>query len=102
MNVKLSTGKANNFEPAPGMTKLLRAAWKAYSGGADLGKYLSDRNKRMKEVGRELLARRAKQVALPAAVAQVAAPVLKKKVGPNEACPCGSGKKFKRCCMGRG
>ncbi len=23
------------------------------------------------------------------------------KVGPNELCPCGSGKKFKKCCMGK-
>jgi hypothetical protein len=23
------------------------------------------------------------------------------KIGRNEACPCGSGKKFKRCCLGR-
>lgn len=26
----------------------------------------------------------------------------KKKVGRNEPCPCGSGKKFKRCCIGKG
>ena len=25
-----------------------------------------------------------------------------KKVGRNDPCPCGSGKKFKRCCMGKG
>jgi hypothetical protein len=25
-----------------------------------------------------------------------------KKVGRNDSCPCGSGKKFKKCCMGRG
>jgi hypothetical protein len=25
-----------------------------------------------------------------------------KKVGRNDPCPCGSGKKFKKCCMGRG
>jgi hypothetical protein len=23
------------------------------------------------------------------------------KIGPNELCPCGSGKKFKKCCMGK-
>jgi len=23
------------------------------------------------------------------------------KVGRNESCPCGSGKKFKRCCIGK-
>ena len=26
----------------------------------------------------------------------------KAKVGPNDPCPCGSGKKFKKCCMGNG
>lgn len=25
-----------------------------------------------------------------------------KKIGRNEPCPCGSGKKFKQCCMGKG
>lgn len=25
-----------------------------------------------------------------------------KKVMPNDLCPCGSGKKFKKCCMGNG
>ena len=26
----------------------------------------------------------------------------RKKIGRNEPCPCGSGKKFKRCCLGKG
>ena len=25
-----------------------------------------------------------------------------KKIGPNDPCPCGSGRKFKKCCMGKG
>jgi hypothetical protein len=25
-----------------------------------------------------------------------------KKVGRNDPCPCGSGKKFKKCCIGKG
>ncbi|MEG2259475.1 MAG: SEC-C metal-binding domain-containing protein, partial [Oscillospiraceae bacterium] len=25
-------------------------------------------------------------------------PVKKKKIGPNDPCPCGSGKKYKKCC----
>lgn len=25
-----------------------------------------------------------------------------KRVGPNERCPCGSGKKYKKCCMNKG
>ena len=27
---------------------------------------------------------------------------IKKKIYPNDLCPCGSGKKFKQCCMGKG
>jgi len=49
-----------------------------------------------------------KQVAQPTAAShgeeEKKAPVVKKtdkKVGPNDPCPCGSGKKYKKCC-GRG
>ena len=27
---------------------------------------------------------------------------INKKIGVNELCPCGSGKKFKKCCKGKG
>lgn len=26
----------------------------------------------------------------------------RRKIGMNEKCPCGSGKKFKKCCLGKG
>lgn len=32
----------------------------------------------------------------------VASVTLAKRVGPNAKCPCGSGKKFKRCCEFKG
>jgi hypothetical protein len=32
--------------------------------------------------------------------APVRQPVTRQKIGRNEPCPCGSGKKFKRCCGG--
>ena len=28
-------------------------------------------------------------------------PAKKEEIGRNEACPCGSGKKYKRCCLDR-
>ena len=35
-------------------------------------------------------------------VSNAVAPKIKlKKVGRNDPCPCGSGKKFKKCCMGK-
>jgi hypothetical protein len=103
VTAKLSTGDSNEFEPAPGMTKLLRSAWKAYSEDANLDRLLPERRKRMVEVGQALLARRSKPVVpKPALVAPVSVPQPRAKVGPNEPCPCGSGVKFKRCCGGRG
>lgn len=32
-------------------------------------------------------------------VAPTAAQMRRRKIGRNERCPCGSGRKFKRCCM---
>jgi hypothetical protein len=31
----------------------------------------------------------------------ISAELAKPRVGRNESCPCGSGKKYKRCCLGR-
>jgi uncharacterized protein len=44
--------------------------------------------------------RKLRQAALPKAASATRAPVA--RVGRNEPCPCGSGKKFKRCCIDRG
>jgi hypothetical protein len=96
VEVNLSTGKALKFDSESGMTKLLRAAWKAYSDGADLDKLLPDRQRRMKEVGKELL-RCGEE--LPPTAAAVMVP--KKKLGRNDPCACGSGRKYKKCCMGK-
>ena len=48
---------------------------------------------------------REKQAAKPALSQRTMARPLsaaQKKVGRNGPCPCGSGKKFKECCMGKG
>ncbi|MBI9086513.1 MAG: SEC-C domain-containing protein [Desulfobacterales bacterium] len=29
------------------------------------------------------------------------APVRSRKIGRNDPCPCGSGKKYKKCCLGK-
>jgi uncharacterized protein YecA (UPF0149 family) len=34
--------------------------------------------------------------------ATVADSLFQQSVGRNDACPCGSGKKYKKCCMGKG
>jgi uncharacterized protein YecA (UPF0149 family) len=37
----------------------------------------------------------------PMVVAPTLAQRVRRKVGRNESCPCGSGKKFKKCCLWR-
>lgn len=39
---------------------------------------------------------------LPYSHPLLAKPIKKRKIGVNEPCPCGSGKKFKKCCRGKG
>jgi preprotein translocase subunit SecA len=43
--------------------------------------------------------RRAVPVRSSSAVASQSSQPVKKKVGRNDPCPCGSGKKYKKCCM---
>lgn len=96
--VGLSSGRARNFEPEAGASKLLRAAWKEYSAHSDLSRIFTERQRCMKNVGRELLKnRKTTDASGPAAPASSSQPI--GKVGPNEPCPCGSGVEFKRCCM---
>ena len=52
----------------------------------DLNDRLKKRYKKVKQMGQELMKNQA-----PVAIQ-------KEKVKPNEPCPCGSGKKYKKCC----
>ena len=57
---------------------------------------LADRHRRVREVGVELVRRR-----LGTAVRGAGA-LVGRRPRPNEPCPCGSGKKFKKCCRDTG
>jgi hypothetical protein len=76
------------LEPAePADAARLQAVHDAFrSGPAGTDANLADRHRRMHALGREIH-RRAKPPP-PAA-----------KVGRNDPCPCGSGKKYKKCCL---
>lgn len=71
----------------PAEAALLARLWRAFSARhRRLAERLSQRKRHMAELASEHLRRRT-PVARPAA-----------RVGRNEPCPCGSGKKYKRCC----
>ena len=51
------------------------------------------------EVKRERVARETGTAAAEMATVKKVPVRKEKKVGPNDPCPCGSGKKYKKCCM---
>ena len=59
----------------------------------DLYRKLQSRHKRLRAIYAQCRKR---------AYAAIAHSVLEEPVGRNDPCPCGSGKKFKKCCMGKG
>ena len=55
--------------------------------------------KPQQEVRRERVAKETGTAAATSSVVKKAPVRKEKKVGPNDPCPCGSGKKYKKCCM---
>ena len=86
--VSLANLKVKRREPAKGKEALLQLAWDSYSAGPGLRERLAERDRKMKQIGPELRRLSKKEPERTG-----------KKVGANEPCPCGSGRKFKRCCM---
>ncbi len=85
--VHLSAWSATNQDGQP-LDPGLLPLWRAYSGIAGIKKQMQQRRLELQAIGRELY-RQAKTVAPPART---------EKVGRNAACPCASGKKYKKCC----
>lgn len=76
------------FESAPEDRALVQELWRRFTARHEVRRLFSARTKTMQSVGVELFKRRA-----PSAP-HVAPP----SVGRNDPCPCGSGKKYKKCC----
>ena len=84
-------------------TDILAAWWERF--GEDLA-VLKSRYKTIKQIGRRSLPRRRAKLLGGAGLAQPAVPVgyradpshPKRRTGRNDPCPCGSGKKYKKCC----
>ena len=51
------------------------------------------------EIKREKVAKETTATGTPEAVVKKQPVRKEKKAGPNDPCPCGSGKKYKKCCM---
>ena len=92
----LESLSATRLEPstsskAPLVSAVCRALEKRY----DVNEHFSGRLDRLKEVGHVL------KSAAAALSTPVTAPSLA-KMGRNDPCPCGSGKKYKKCCLNTG
>jgi hypothetical protein len=71
---------------------LLKELWAKWCTRFHVSALLRDRREEMRKIGPEIHRLRAAR----------RQPLAKREsVGPNDRCPCGSGKKYKRCCMGK-
>jgi uncharacterized protein YecA (UPF0149 family) len=77
--------------PAETLTQI----WRKFQKEAGVKQTLKSRQKEMKIIGKEIakLSRINRSQDLKA--------ISKSKLGRNAPCPCGSGKKYKKCCLGK-
>ncbi len=98
LKIDLRTWKVSDWDDRPLGPELL-PYWQACQSFPGLRNLLRERRRRVRAVGRKLHRRSGVQqsgtIAGPAIGEDKVVPI---KVGRNESCPCGSGKKFKKCC----
>lgn len=75
--------------------ELVKRVWKAWCDTYPVVALLLTRQAAVRKLAPEFQALLAKRRSAP-----VSRAAKSKDVGPNKPCPCGSGKKFKKCCMG--
>jgi hypothetical protein len=93
VSVNPERGAEAQFLAHGGDRVLLKKLWAAWCEQIDVAALLRSRREKMRQIGPEIHQLRAAQ-RKPLANSGGA-------TGPNDRCPCGSGKKFKRCCMGK-
>jgi SEC-C motif len=91
--LEAASGEVVATNNLPGERRVLERLWSAYEERHDLYQ-LSLRFQAMQRLGPEIRALRDRQLR-PAPVRSAA------NVGRNDPCPCGSGRKYKRCCGAR-
>jgi hypothetical protein len=89
--------RIEGIEPVGASEKELAQIWQQFQKQAGVKQILKTRQKEMKIIGPEIakLSRKNKSKG-PKSVSK-AGP----KVGRNDPCPCGSGKKYKKCCLNK-
>lgn len=88
VRIQLPSGEVISRESKPAKTAILNRLWNAFSTRHRVAERLEKRQQQMRELAR-VRAQTQKSIQ-PIRAA--------KSVGRNELCPCGSGKKYKRCC----
>jgi len=94
--VKARDAHRPRFEPAlPRHLPLVKELWQQFHQRYNEPGFFARRLACMKEVGTELLRRHGLGTRFVETSPAIA---VRPKVGPNAPCPCGSGRKFKKCC----
>ncbi len=88
VSVDFKRGATVAFEATTVSKAVLRRVWRAYAGRHQVAQRLRSRKRRLTELCQKV-GRRSAAAPAPRTVT---------KTGRNQPCPCGSGKKYKRCC----
>jgi len=91
VGVDFLRGTAVDFEALTVPKAVLRRVWRAYAARHQVAQRLRTRKQRLTELGQQVDRSSAPAPAPPQTRAAV-------KIGRNQPCPCGSGKKYKHCC----
>lgn len=103
ISVTLPSGKFSSFLEENGNGNLLRRLWDLLRQDKGRCALLKKRKKDIVPVGREIVRLSAGKAAVRSnSLSGKGTSVFSlKKVGRNDPCPCGSGKKYKKCCLGK-
>jgi len=89
--VDLGKWQVEEVHPKMGDQKKLRLLWKLLQKKPDLKETIRKRRRELRTIGREISRMGSKEEAQE--------PLSRPRVGRNDPCPCGSGKKYKKCCL---
>jgi hypothetical protein len=93
VSVTLPSCRFSGFMGKGGDERLLKDLWSSMREIPGMCAVLKDRMKRIKPVGQEIVRLSGKK-SMPDQPSRL-------KAGRNDPCPCGSGKKYKKCCLGK-
>ena len=95
VSIDIKQYRIDEIEDIGTSAETLTQIWRKFQKQAGVKKTLKSRQKEMKIIGKEIA-----KLSLVNKSQDLKA-ILKSKVGRNAPCPCGSGKKYKKCCLGK-